>query len=251
MCIVTLVLIIISVTVITGTIACSRVGSDIQTFSDADSFRGLFLNLGAPSQCRGIVTAWHLHYQLDDCESDSSKTRTRPTPTKATYYTGVFIVYRPINVTNQTSSYEAVPGSMKSVTISCDEENEERAQSREKIILLQTNEQFMIQRDDVIAVCLPEFKKKHRNILQILEDEKEIERNDIYVYKQKNYVKDCNSNKLQTIRSQQLKVKSSYRLHLYAEIEGRFVCIFMGNFVDKKFNLAILFYRSRTSHYHS
>ena len=219
-----IVIVVLSVTVITGTIACSRVGSDNQAFSESNNFKereGLYLNLGAPSRCHGMLTAWHLRYEVDDCESDSTRTKTRRTRRMRETYTGVFIVYRPIN---QTMSYEAVPGSMKSVTVSCNEDNDERTHSltrKETIISLQTNEQFMIQRGDVIAVCLPDTSSRHRNIFQILEDEEEIERNDIiYEYKD---VKDCNSKKLQTIRSQQLKVKSSYRLHLYAEIAGRFL----------------------------
>ena len=226
---------------ITRATACSRVGSDFQTFTDTDSFRGLFLNLGAPSQCQGMVTAWHLYYELNGCESDDDRSRST-----STTYNAVFVVYQPINSNDHTVSYEVVPGSMKSVTIPCDEDNEERIQSREEIISLEAHEQFMIQRGDVIAVCLPNINRRHA--LQILEDEG-IERNDIYEYTRRRRriaVRNCNFNRLQEIRSQHLIAKSSYRLYLYAGIGLHTV----GNSVD---NILILFFlnRYRSSYCHS
>ena len=204
--------------VLTGTSACSRVGSDSQTFSDDSKFlnrKGLFLNLGAPSQCQGTVTAWHLRYELDDCRSRSrSSTIDRET------VNSVLAVYRPVN--NLTMEYEIVPGSTKSVMLACDDDdNDDRTRSdardEEEMILLEAEERFVIRRGDVIAVCLPSIKKRYR--LQILEDV----RNgiDIYEYiRKKSVVNGCNFNKLQTIRSQSLRARSSYRLHLHAEIAG-------------------------------
>ena len=206
---------------ITRTTACSRVGNDFQTPTDTDDFRGLFLNLGAPSQCQGMVTTWHLYYELDGCGSDDGRR------SASTTYNAVFVVYRPIrNSNDHTVSYEVVPGSMMSVEISCDEDNEQRIQSREEIILLKAHEQFMIQRDDIIAVCLPD----RRCTLQILEDEEGIERNDIYEYTRRgrrNAVRNCNFDRLQKIRSRSLTVKSSYQLYLYA---GRFVKLLLITF---------------------
>ena len=202
---------------LTGTSACSRVGSDSQTFSDDSDFlnkKGLFLNLDAFSQCQGTVTAWHLRYELDSCRS-----RTRSS--KETF-NGVLAVYRPVN--NQKIEYEIVPNSTKSVMITCDDDDDDdertrsNARDQEQTISLEAEEQFMIQRGDVIAVCLPSIKKRYR--LQILEDVG----NEIGIYeyntRQKDDVNDCNFNKLQTITSQSLRARSSYQLHLHAEIAG-------------------------------
>ena len=113
--------------------------------------------------------------------------------------------YQPVN--NLTIEYEIVPSSTKSVIITCDDDDE-----RTRTILLEAEEQFMIQRDDVIAVCLP-----RRNRLQILEDVRsEIERNaGVYEYDeeykgQESAVNGCKFNKLQTIKSQSLRARSSY-----------------------------------------
>ena len=205
-------------------------GSDTPTFSDASNFeteKGLFLNLEAPAQCQGMVTAWHLRYELNNC---NSRTRSRERET----YNGVFVIFRPVN--NPPTEYEIVPDSMKSVLILCDndDDNDEtttrrsKAKYQEETISLQEHEQFMIQRGDIIAVCLPDIRRRHR--LQILENVRnEVERNvGVYEYKYKGQRRDverCNFNKLQTIRSQHLRAESSYQLHLYAEIAGRFVAI--------------------------
>ena len=207
---------------LTGASACSRVGSDTQTFSDDSDFQreeGLFLNLGAPAQCQGTVTAWHLHYEPNDCSSQKTRTRGRET------FNGVFLIYRPVN--NLTAEYEIVPGSMKLVLIPCDDDDDDeitrsRVRYREETISLQAHEQFTIQRGDVIAVCLPDIKRRYK--LHVLEDiRNEVERNAcVYEYEgNRRDVEECNL--LQTIRSQRLRAKSSYQLHLYAEITGRFV----------------------------
>ena len=191
---------------LTGTSACSRVGSDSQTFSDDGDYRnkkGLFLNLGASSQCQGTVTAWHLRYKLDDCRSRKT-------------FSGVLAVYRPVN----NLTIEIVPNSTKSVMITCDDDGDDE---RTRSLLLVAEEQFMIQRGDVIAVCLP---KRYR--LQMLEDVRsEIKRNASvyeYIYKrQKSAVNGCKFNKLQTIESQSLRARNNYRLHVHVDIAGKYV----------------------------
>ena len=241
-----------------GASACSRVGSDnSQTFPESDDSdsdfqdSGLFLNLGSPSQCQGIVTAWHLQYELEDCGSDRVKTRpaTRSRETQRGTFSGVFAVYRPINnLTMKQQQYEVVPGSTKTVTISCqddddsDDHDESRTRStdagdqdesrtrstdtrdQEETILLEEEKCFMIQIGDVIAICLPRSIKGRRDIrrLHILEDIRiEAETPSVHEYDRRNSaVNNCNFNKLQMIRSQHLEARSSYRLHLYAEVAG-------------------------------
>ena len=204
---------IVVTSVLAGTSACSRVGSDNLRLTDEGDFlskKGLFLNLGAPSQCQGTVTAWHLHYGLCNC-------RIRPRE-------GVLAVYRPVNTGNQTMEYKIVPGSTKPVEVTCkddgDDDTTKSADTRnlgETIIMLKTQEKFMIQSGDVIAICLP-------NRLQVLEEvasDHDTQRNDVYRYSGAN-INNCNLDRLQKImpESRHLREKSTYRLHLYAEIAG-------------------------------
>ena len=224
---------------LTGTSACSRVGSDSLSSSDDNNFqsrRGLFLNLGTPSECQGIVTAWHLRYELEECNSRGTRSgrskSSRDRETEGETFNSVFAVYRPVKM-----KYELVPGSTKSVMINyCaddddDESDDTRARSNtrtqrsntrdeEKIILLEKQERFMIQKDDVIAVCLPDNIKR----LQILE---EVSKGNavpgVYEYDEKERaVENCNFNQLQTIRSKHLITLGKYRLNLYAEIAGKY-----------------------------
>lgn len=256
---------------LTGASACPRVGSDnsqtheiFHESDDSDSdFRdemGLFLNLGSPSQCQGIVTAWHLQYELKGCGSDRVKTR-RSRETQRGAFNGVFAVYRPVNnLTMQQRQHEVVPGSTKMVTISCqdDDDSDDRDESRtrstdtrdrdesrarstdtsdrdesrtrstdtrdqEETILLEEEERFMIQRGDIIAICLPRsIKGRDIRRLHILEDIRiEAETPSVHEYDgQKFAVDNCNFDRLQTIRSRLLVERSSYRLHLYAEVAG-------------------------------
>ena len=235
---------------LTGTSACSRVGSDSLSSSDDhdndfQNEKGLFLNLGTPSECQGIVTAWHLRYELEECRSSqiarsgkSRKSRSESETDRETF-NGVFAVYRPVS--NLTMNYELVPGSTKSVMINCDYDDDHddstsahsngRTQSNtrdeEEIIPLEKQEQFMIQRDDVIAVCLP--NKRYR--LQILEEVTVTGRRNaapgVHEYNGKGHaLENCNFNGLQTISSDHLKEKKKrerrrYRLNLYAKIEGK------------------------------
>jgi hypothetical protein len=138
--------------------------------------------------------------------------------------------------------YEIVPGSTKSVMITCveddhDDDDTRRTRSRsntrktrsstrdrEEIIPLEKQEQFVIQRDDVIAVCLPDnIRERYR--LQILEDmTSKIE--GVYKYivnkEVRVTVRNCNFDGLQTIiGSRMLRARSRYQLNLFAEIAGK------------------------------
>ena len=132
-------------------------------------------------------------------------------------FSGVLAVYRPVN----NLTIEIVPNSTKSVMIICDDDDEDE---RTRSILLKAEEQFMIQRGDVIAVCLP---RRYR--LQMLEDVRsEIERNTgVYEYvdkrQKKSAVNGCKFNELQTIESQSLRARNNYRLHVHVDIAGKFV----------------------------
>ena len=143
--------------------------------------------------------------------------------------------------------YELVPGSTKSVMINCDyaDDNDDstsahsngRTQSntrdKEEIIPLEKEEQFMIQRDDVIAICLPDIERNKLQILENFRNENKL-RNVApgvheYDYREGRALENCNFNELQTISSDHLKEKRKrgkrryyYRLNLYAEIEGKY-----------------------------
>ena len=240
---------------LTGTSACSRVGSDSLSSSDDNDFqsrRGLFLNLGTPSECQGIVTAWHLRYELEECSSQrtrSGRTKSsRDRETEGVTFNSVFAVYRPIG--NLTMKYELVPGSTKSVMINCDDDDDAddaddtddtddtrassntrrtRSSTRDEeeiLILLEKQERFMIQRDDVIAVCLPDIKTKYRlRILENVGSENNLGNAAPGVHKydgEEHVLENCNFNGLQTIRSGFLRaLRRRYQLNLYAEITGK------------------------------
>ena len=249
---------IIFVSVIyTGVHACSRVGSNVQPTSPgsgASNFieeEGLFLNLGAPSQCQGMVTAWHLRYQLKDCEvAGPTKTKTNTgsqshsRSRRSGRENGVFAVYRPIN--NHTMEYKIVPGSIKSIMIACDDDSttgdddktddddddtsshdqSRRSRSRrsktiqrEEVISLEAEEQFMIEKGDIIALCLPDVSSRYR--LEIVEDTENSGIITVYEYWPKRRdVRDCNlSDDLQMIKSP-LTARPSYQLNIQAEIAG-------------------------------
>ena len=243
---------------LTGTSACSRVGSDSLSSSDDhdndfQDEKGLFLNLGTPSECQGVVTAWHLRYELEECRSSqtarSGKSRksSSESETDRETFNGVFAVYRPVS--NLTMKYELslVPSSTKSVMINCDDDdaydddntrarsNTRRTRSstrdvEEILIPLEKEEQFTIQRDDVIAICLPDIERYRLQIIEKVRSENKLGNvaPGVHEYDRKGRALDnCNFNELQTISLDHLKEKKKgerrrYRLNLYAEIEGKY-----------------------------
>lgn len=199
-----IVLYIFKFTAITrATAQCSKVGTDGNSFSGYfKEWDGLFLNIGSPSQCSGTVVSWHFHYELDGCRYSKSK-----------YRHGIFLVYRPVS----NHSYEVVPGSVKEVTVPC--QDDDGIQSWEEMLPL--SEQFTVQKGDIIAACLPYNKRIRMEPLQILEYGKDIRVNNIHEYYDAGGdIDDCRINRLQTVITRDIRSRRYYQLHLYAEIAG-------------------------------
>ena len=121
-------------------------GSDIHVFSRRFREReGLYLNLGSPSLCSGIVTSWHYCYGMTGMGqcllNDSNST---------SYHSATFMMYRPGK--NNSSEYVVIPESVKSVTVKC-RDTDKITCGKE---ILNRSEWFAIHENDIIAVFLPE-----------------------------------------------------------------------------------------------
>ena len=181
---------------------CSIVGSDLRTLSHRFKEReGLFLNLRAPSQCSGTVTAWHFCYGMSDCVT-------------AAKYHATFLIYR-ADETNQTNGeLVALPESIKSVSLTC--QNGSRVKCNKEILF--PSEQFMIKEDDVLAVCLP-AAREHKLQLTSRKYAQDEEIGGIYQYNNE-MIKDCKRKQIQSINRRDTWSRKHLQLHLYAEVES-------------------------------
>lgn len=178
----------------------------------------MFLNLQDPSQCNGTVESWHLHYEINNrCGRSKS-------------YSVTFLVYRPLLSSHAMSSlYELVSGSSKSVTLPCHDKSRHRVQLLME--MLSPSERFVIQRDDVVAVCLPGVSSKIK-VLNKLDNDKSRSRDSetretlgpmIYEYhspKNHHDIDTCVFDSLQTIQPRYMQLIRGSHLHLYANITG-------------------------------
>ena len=210
--------------------ACFSVGSDSWDPSDNDFTKrnGLFLNLRDPSKCNGTVVSWHLHYESsnDRCERSRSNSVT-------------LSVYRPTlsNHTMSSSYYELVSGSNKSVALPCHDRMQGRSGRRIQSFMetLSPSERFVIQKDDIVAVCLPRKTSRHIKVLNELDEDRSKSRDNsrsgtkrrlspiIYEYRSRSKDRDidaCVFDSLQIIQSRDLQPKRNSHLHLYANITG-------------------------------
>ena len=171
------------------------------------------MNFGAPAQCNGTVTSWRYcsynRYLEEDDECDDRE-----------YYTSKFLVYRQTG----TSTYEPIPGSTKSVTISLRCPRDGGFRCREAT--LSQSEQFNIQENDIVAACLMDTGST--NPIRIVGYEFLGSSRQVYQYNADNY-EQCTTSQLQTIDTQNSAFTllsglfSSSRLHLYAEITSKYM----------------------------
>ena len=163
------------------------------------------MNFGAPAQCNGTVTSWRYcsynEYQEEDDECDDAER-----------YTSVFLVYRQTGA----STYEPVPGSRTSVTITlrCPSHGGFRC---DRIETLSQAEQFTIQENDIVAACLMDTGST--NPIRMVGYQRSGSSTNVYQYNANNY-EDCTTSQLQLIDSQNSVFTSggvNYRLYLYAE----------------------------------
>ena len=107
------------------------------------------MNLGAPAQCSGIVTAWHFCYGVSECEMD-------------TKYHATFLVYRPSK--NHTSGeLLVVPESIRSVSLAMECGNKRRVKCSKE--MLSSEKQFIVEENDILAVCLPAESEQQLQII--------------------------------------------------------------------------------------
>ena len=164
----------------------------------------MFLNFGAPAQCSGTVTSWRYcsynRYSEDD-ECDDRE-----------YYTSKFLVYRQTG----SSTYQPVPGSTRSVTISLRCPRDGGFRCREET--LNQNDQFSIQENDIVATCLTST-----NPIRIVGEESSGSSRHVYQYNVNNYQR-CQTSQLDTVDIQNsafTEYGGIFRLHLYAEISSK------------------------------
>ena len=171
------------------------------------------MNFGAPAQCNGTVTSWRYcsynRYLEDDEECDDRER-----------YTSIFLVYRQ----NGISTYEPVPGSRKSVTITLRCPRDGGFQCDREVPLIQA-EQFSIQENDIVASCL--MDSGSTNPIRIVGEENSGPSSQIYQYNANNY-QQCSTSQLQSIDVQNRAFTSNsgkYRLHLYAETNSKWISL--------------------------
>jgi hypothetical protein len=168
------------------------------------------MNFGAPAQCNGTVTSWRYcsynRYQEDDEDCDGSER-----------YTSVFLVYRQTG----TSTYEPVPGSRRSVTLTLRCPRDGGFQCDRTQALSQA-EQFTIQENDIVAACLMDTGST--NPIRMVGYQTSGSSTNVYQYNANNY-EDCTTSQLQLIDVQNSAFTSgtgfNYRLHLYAEMNSK------------------------------
>ena len=173
------------------------------------------MNFGAPAQCNGTVTSWrYCSYNRfqgtsgddddDDCRGSAS-------------YTSVFLVYR--RTAAGASTYEPVPGSTKSVTLTLNCQNNGGFQCRE--VMLIQSEQFSVQENDIVAACLMDTSST--DPIQMVGSIFLGRSRQVYLYDADNY-QQCSNSQLQLIDTgagnsfiEETSGLGSSALHLYAE----------------------------------
>lgn len=170
------------------------------------------MNFGAPAQCNGTVTSWHFCsynvYLLDELNCDDRES-----------YTSIFLVYRQTG----PSTYQRVPGSSRSVTISLRCPSHGGFRCDRPAETLSSSEQFAIQENDIVAACL---KDSGANQIELVGRQNSGPSRQVYRYNGNNYDQ-CTSSQLETIDTQNSAFTSDsgiYRLHLYAEIDSKLCC---------------------------
>ena len=180
---------------------CPLLGSNIQTQFFRSTRERLFINFGAPAQCNGTVTTWQYcsyNTYLGDVEDRED-------------YTTKFLVYRQTG----PSTYEPVPGSTKTVTISLRSPSDGGFRCRTET--LSQSERFAIQQNDIVAACLMDTSST--NPIRIVGFDSSSSLSFVYQYNVNNY-EDCTTSQLQTVDTQSSEFTSgsvAYQLHLYAE----------------------------------
>ena len=182
---------------------CPIVGSDLRTLSHRFKEReGLYLNVGAPSQCGGTVTSWHFCYGMSECKTGAK-------------YHATFLVYRPINPRNHTSAeLSIVPESIKSVSLGC--RNKSKVKCGKEMLVL--SEQFTIQEGDIVAACLPAEREKQLQIISRKYDEDEEREGTLYQYFNNEVEVNCERNKIHIIQAVNISPRPYLQLHLQAEV---------------------------------
>ena len=183
---------------------CPLFGSNIVAQYSESSREKLFMNFGAPAQCNGTVTSWRYctynrYLQDDECEDTES-------------YSSVFLVYRQTG----NSTYEPVPGSTKSVTLSLRCPSDGGFQCG-RLETLSQSEQFTIQENDIVAACLKSSP------IRVIGDESSGSSRQVYQYDGFLYQL-CQTSQLQTIdvRNSDFTLNNGvHRFHLYAETNSK------------------------------
>ena len=118
------------------------------------------------------------------------------------------MVFHPVS---NGTSYEVVPGSIKSFTLVCHDDGIRMVQPT-----LLTFEAFIIQRGDIIAVCLP---RQGQNDLRVITRKRTTETKFLYEYDpQGPDDDDCEFDREFAVNSEDLEQRRYLHLHLYPGI---------------------------------
>ena len=176
------------------------------------------MNFGAPAQCNGTVTSWHYcsynSFQGNGGDDDDDDEDCRGSAS----YTSVFLVYRQTGA----STYEPVPGSMKSVTLTLNCANMGGFECRD--VMLTQSEQFTVQENDIVAACL--MDDSSTDPIQVVGSIPFGTSRNLYEYAASNY-EQCLNSQLQSIDTQdqafveQRSILGSAALHLYTETSSK------------------------------
>jgi hypothetical protein len=139
---------------------------------------------------------------MSECEKDAK-------------YHATFLAYRPINRNYTSTELSVVPESIKSISVGC--QNRSKVKCGKEILL--SSERFVIQENDILAVCLP---AERENQLQLVsrkydEDDDDEGREGI-LYQHSEVEFDCEKYKLQTVNTQDITARPYLQLHLQAEV---------------------------------
>ena len=173
-----------------------------QTITISGRFKketGIFMNFGAPSPQTGMITSWSFHYSC--------------VPLRSNPYHATLMMYR---LNSTTSQYQVLSESIQSITVECADTGVTLRGNR----MLMAEEQFRVEKGDIVAVCLPNddmepLRIASTRLFSINRDRESGDIGEFSVSREEG----CSTDRLrlQTINLQDLDLRQNFQLHLYAE----------------------------------
>ena len=179
------------------------------------------MNFGAPSPQTGTITSWSFHYSC--------------VPPRTNPYHATLMMYR---LNSATSQYQVLSESIQSITVECADTGVTLRGNR----MLMAEEQFRVEKGDILAVCLPNDDMEPLRIAstRLFSINRDRESSDIGEFSISRG-EGCSTDRLQlqTINLQDLDLRQNFQLHLYAEAITGIICNILkscpGNIIVKCF----------------